>query len=85
VPVTQRTAASETTPAAPPRPAARTADGAPFSDDARPPIRGPQPLPDPLAPHNEARAARIKTNRLADQVYDLIVRRLEDERMRRGL
>jgi hypothetical protein len=79
-----RTAAAETSPAPRPQQAVRAADAAPFSADARPHPQLPQAGVDAPA-RSEQRAARIKTHRLADQVYDLIVRRLEDERMRRGL
>jgi hypothetical protein len=65
---------------APAPPAARMPHAGPLSTDARPPTAG----PDPLA-RVEPRRKPTKTSRLADEVYNLIVRRLEDERMRRGL
>jgi hypothetical protein len=65
---------------APAPPAARMPHAGPLSADARPPTAG----TDPLA-RVEPRRKPTKTSRLADEVYNLIVRRLEDERMRRGL
>jgi hypothetical protein len=75
-------AARETQPAgAPVLPPARTADAAPFGN-----VQSTSSRPEALEPpaREDPRAARIRTNRLADQVYDLIVRRLDAERSRRG-
>jgi len=88
LPLASRPAASEWSTAharsesavAPTSPATRGPDAPPFSTDARPQ----RAEPDPLAPV-EPRPKRTKTSRLADEVYDLIVRRLESERLRRGL
>jgi len=65
---------------APAPPAAHLPDARPLSTDARPP----RAEHDPLS-RVEPRPKKTKTSRLADEVYELIIRRLESERLRRGL